>query len=248
MKVILNKDISNLGEEGDIKDVARGYARNFLIPKKLVMPYTREALAILESRREQLGQRREEKEKAALDTKTRLESEDLVLEMPAGERGRLFGSVTSATIVDALAGQGITVQRKRLDIPDKTIKSVGTTRVRIRLYGDEEAELKVVVRAVGSKGDEAVVPEGPKAEAGPATETPAATEDATAPVSEPPASEPPAVEDVPETETVADEAPVDDADTADGESATGKSPGESLDKSLEKSLAEDEAESTDTKA
>ena len=239
MKVILNKDISNLGEEGDIKDVARGYARNYLIPKKLVMPYTREALAILESRREQLGQRREEKEKAALDTKTRLESEDLVLEMPAGERGRLFGSVTSATIVDALAGQGISVERKRLEIPDKTIKSVGTTRVRIRLYGDEEAELKVVVRAVGSKGDEAVVPEGPKAEAGPATETPAATEDATAPVSEPPASDPPAVEDVPATETAADEAPADEVDTADGESATGKSPAESP--------AEDEAESTDTK-
>jgi len=270
MKVILNKDISNLGEEGDIKDVARGYARNFLIPKKLVMPYTREALAILESRRDQLDHRREEKEKAALDTKTRLESEDLVLEMPAGERGRLFGSVTSATIADALAGQGITVQRKRLDIPDKTIKSVGTTRVRIRLYGDEEAELKVVVRAVGSKGDEAVVPEGPKAEAGPATETPAATEDATAQDSDAPvvdnastaetnvettteavvegAADETVSEDVPATETVADEAPTDEVDTADGESATGKSPGESLDKSLDKSSAEDEAESADTKA
>ena len=136
MKVILNKDISNLGEEGDIKDVARGYARNFLIPKQLVMPYTREALAILESRRERLDERRKEKQKAALDIKTRLESEELVLEMPAGERGRLFGSVTSATIVDALAAQGITVERKRLEIPEKTIKSVGTTRVRVRLYGE----------------------------------------------------------------------------------------------------------------
>ncbi len=157
MKVILNKDIPSLGEEGDIKDVARGYARNFLIPKQLVMPYTREALAILESRRERLGERRKEKQKAALDIKTRLESEELVLEMPAGERGRLFGSVTSATIVDALAVQGITVERKRLEIPDKTIKSVGTTRVRVRLYGEEEAELKVIVRAVGSKGGEAAV-------------------------------------------------------------------------------------------
>jgi len=167
MKVILNKDISNLGEEGDIKDVARGYARNFLIPKQLVMPYTREALAILESRRERLDERRKEKQKAALDIKTRLESEELVLEMPAGERGRLFGSVTSATIVDALAAQGITVERKRLEIPEKTIKSVGTTRVRVRLYGEEEAELKVVVRAVGSKGEEAAVAEteAPPAEA-----------------------------------------------------------------------------------
>ncbi|TFG61942.1 MAG: 50S ribosomal protein L9 [Gemmatimonadales bacterium] len=150
MKVILNKDIPNLGEEGDIKTVARGYARNFLIPKSLVMPYTREAIAILESRRERLDQRRVEKQKAAMDIKTRLETEDLVLEMPAGDRGRLFGSVTSATIVDALAAQGISIERRRLEIPEKTIKSIGTTRVRVRLYGDEEAELKVVVRAVGS--------------------------------------------------------------------------------------------------
>ena len=151
MKVILNKDIPNLGEEGEIKDVARGYARNFLIPKNLVMPYTRDALAILESRRERLSQRREEKRKAALDIKTRLETEELVLEMPAGDRGRLFGSVTTANIVDALAARGITIERKRLEIPEKTIKNVGTTRIRVRLYGDEEAELKVIVKAVGGK-------------------------------------------------------------------------------------------------
>lgn len=153
MKVILNKDIPSLGEEGDIKDVARGYARNYLIPNKLVMPYTREALSILESRREQLVQRKEEKRKAALDIKTRLETEVLTLEMPAGERGRLFGSVTSANIVDLLAAKGISVERKRIEIPEKTIKSVGTVRVHVRLYGDEEAELKVVVTAAGGKGD-----------------------------------------------------------------------------------------------
>jgi len=106
MKVILNQDISNLGEEGEIKDVARGYARNYLIPKKLVMPYTREALSMLESRRETIEQRREEKRKAAMDIKTRLETEPLVIEMPAGDRGRLFGSVTSATIAEALAAGG----------------------------------------------------------------------------------------------------------------------------------------------
>ncbi len=194
MKVILNKDIPSLGEEGDIKVVARGYARNFLIPKQLVMPYTREALAILESRRERLDERREEKQKAALDIKTRLESEDLVLDMPAGERGRLFGSVTSATIVDALAVQGITVERKRLEIPDKTIKSVGTTRVRVRLYGEEEAELKVVVRAVGSKGEEAAVA---KTEVPPAEAAAEATSEATS-------------EDV-----VAEETAVDEEQTAD---------------------------------
>ncbi len=149
MKVILSQDITNLGEEGEIKDVARGYARNYLIPKKLVMPYTREALSLLESRREQIEQRRDEKRKAAMDTKTRLESEPLNIEMPAGDRGRLFGSVTSATIADALAAQGIDVERRRIDIPEKTIKNVGTTYVRVRLYGDEEAELRVDVTPAG---------------------------------------------------------------------------------------------------
>lgn len=154
MKVILNQDIANLGEEGDIKDVARGYARNFLIPKKLVMPYTKEALSMLESRREAIDKRREEKRTAATDTKTRLETEPLVIEMPAGDRGRLFGSVTSATIADALASQGIEVERRRIDIPDKTIKNLGTTYVRVRLYGDQEAELRVDVKAAGGEAAE----------------------------------------------------------------------------------------------
>ena len=154
MKVILSKDIPSLGEEGDIKVVARGYARNYLIPQKLVMPYTPESLAILESRRESIEQRRAEKSKAAMDVKERLESESLVIRMPAGERGRLFGSVTSATVIEALAARGITVERKRVEIPGKTIKSVGTTRVRVRLYGDEEAELKIVVEGTSSTGGE----------------------------------------------------------------------------------------------
>ncbi len=150
MKVILNQDIPNLGEEGDIKDVARGYARNFLIPRKLVMPYSRESMAIFASRKEAIEARREEKRKSALDIKTRLESEPLEIKMPAGDRGRLFGSVTSANIADALAAKGIEVERRRIDVPDKTIKSVGTVYVRVRLYGEEEAELRVEVAASGA--------------------------------------------------------------------------------------------------
>lgn len=176
MKVILNQDIANLGEEGDIKDVARGYARNYLIPKRMVMPYTREALSMLESRREAIEQRREEKRKAATDVKTRLETEPLEIEMPAGDRGRLFGSVTSATLADALAARGIDVERRRIDIPDKTIKNVGTTYVRVRLYGDQEAELRVDVKPAGgaaaaeTAASEAAAPEAAAAEEAPSTE------------------------------------------------------------------------------
>lgn len=202
MKVILNQDIPNLGEEGEIKDVARGYARNFLIPKKLVLPYTREALAIFESRKEAIEARKEEKRKGALDIKTRLESEPLELKMPAGERGRLFGSVTNANIADALAAKGIDVERRRIDIPDKTIKSVGTVYVRVRLYGDEEAELRVDVTASGAKPEGAVAEAAPAtSEAAPATadEASEAVEAADAATEEAaPAEDAPASEDAPE--------------------------------------------------
>jgi len=175
MKVILNQDIANLGEEGEIKDVARGYARNYLIPKKLVMPYTREALSVLESRREVIENRREEKRKAATDVKTRLETEPLEIEMPAGDRGRLFGSVTSANIADALASHGIEIERRRIDIPEKTIKNIGTTYVRVRLYGDQEAELRVDVKAAGG---EAAAAQAPATETGAAGVSAAADEEA----------------------------------------------------------------------
>lgn len=198
MKVILNKDVQNLGEEGDIKDVARGYARNYLIPNRLVMPYSTANIAILESRREEIQKRRQEKVTAAQGVKERLESESLTLMMPAGENGRLFGSVTSATIAEALDSKGIPVERKRIDIPEKTIKVVGTTRVRVRLYGDEEAELRVVVEPSGGKPAEAGKP------AKPAPVAAAAPAAAPAPASAAAESEAPAVVEAP-AETRPDE-------------------------------------------
>jgi large subunit ribosomal protein L9 len=249
MKVILNKDVANLGEEGDIKDVARGYARNFLIPKKLVMPYTPESLAILESRREAIEQRRAEKSRAAMDTRSRLEAEPLVIEMPAGDKGRLFGSVTSATICDALAAQGITVERKRIEIPEKTIKQVGTTRVRVRLYGDEEAELRVVVNPAGGAvpGDtaekaevaspgkdekgvvsaEEVAAEEITAEAdGAAEQKPDAEETADMAETQPEAAEEPPAES--EAETAAEVVDEVDAEADEEDPADEKSPDESI--------------------
>jgi large subunit ribosomal protein L9 len=204
MKVILNQDIPNIGEEGDIADVARGYARNYLIPKKMVLPYTRDALAMLESRRETIEQRRAEKLKLAQDVKTRLETEALELTMPAGDRGRLFGSVTSATIAEALAAKGIDVERKRIDIPEKTIKTTGTAYVRVRLYGDEEAELRVNVSGAGGQASAAAAEES---ESKPQAAT------------EPKASE----ETAPEADTATDEAVAADEESAVADEETPKS-------------------------
>ncbi len=145
MKVILNCDVPNLGEEGDICEVARGYARNFLIPRNMVLMHSRQNSALIESRRAAIEQRKVEKRKQASSMKEQIESEPLVFTMAAGDRGKLFGSVTTATIVDELDKRGISVERRKVDIPDGTIKSVGTHTVRVRLYGEEEAELTVRV-------------------------------------------------------------------------------------------------------
>lgn len=151
MKVILNSDLPNLGEEGDICDVADGYARNYLLPRKLVLQYNNQNLALLEGRREAIENRREQKRKEAMSVRERLETEPLEISMPAGENGRLFGSVTSATVAEYLEKNGIDVERKQIDIPGNTIKSVGTTKIRVRLYDNQEAELLVEVKAAGTE-------------------------------------------------------------------------------------------------
>ncbi len=154
MKVILNKDVPNLGEEGDICEVARGYARNYLIPRGFGVLHTPQNLALLASKRRAIEKRKEEKRQAALGLKSRIEELSLSLEMTAGEGGRLFGSVTNATIIAELAKAGIQIERKKIEIPDRSIRSTGNHVVRVRLYGNEVAQLKVQVVGSGKKPQE----------------------------------------------------------------------------------------------
>ncbi len=151
MKVILNTDIPSLGEEGDVCDVAPGYARNYLLPRKMVLLDNKEGRSIIEGRRASIERRKEEKRKAALSTKERIESEALELKMPAGANGKLFGSVNSATIREALGRRGLEIDRKNIDIPERTIKATGNYRVGIRLYGGEVADLQVQVSPTGGQ-------------------------------------------------------------------------------------------------
>ena len=167
-KVILNHDIPNLGEEGDVITVANGYARNFLIPKKMVVPFNKATIALFESRKAAIERRKEEKRDEAKSMKERLESLDLVIPMTAGESGRLFGSVSNANIVEELAKKGIVIERKRIDVQAHSIKMVGRYPVSVKLYGDEVAEMKIEVVASGApvktKAPEAVVKPEPVAE------------------------------------------------------------------------------------
>jgi large subunit ribosomal protein L9 len=144
-KVILSQDVYNLGEEGDICEVARGYARNFLIPKALAVPYNRENIAVFESRREAIAKRKEEKRKHALGLKEQLEGAEIVIKMTAGDSGKLFGSVTNTMVVEELKKMGIQVEKKKVDVPSSAIKMVGEYTVKVKLYESELADVKLIV-------------------------------------------------------------------------------------------------------
>jgi large subunit ribosomal protein L9 len=161
MKVILNQDIENLGEEGDICEVARGYARNYLIPRNMVLQFNDRNKAIIESRREAINARKEEKRKAAQSARERIESEEMVLTMPAGRNKKLFGSVTPQTIASELEKWGIYVEKKRIEIPENTIKTIGNFKVSVKLYEEEEATLSVAVKPTADSEAAKIDPEAP---------------------------------------------------------------------------------------
>ncbi|MDR1174272.1 MAG: 50S ribosomal protein L9 [Treponema sp.] len=145
MKVILNKDLSTLGEEGDVKDVAKGYARNFLFPRGIALPYNDRTVKLFEGRKEEIEGRKAEKRKDAAGLKEKLENVELTITMPAGPNGRLYGAVTTQTIMDELAKQGFRVERKRIELMGSNFKSVGKYKALIKLYESAAAEIGITV-------------------------------------------------------------------------------------------------------
>lgn len=151
MKVILNQDLSNLGEEGDVKVVTDGYGRNYLIPRGIAVPYSKANVEIFRQKKNAIEARKDSKRKDASSLRDKLVGEVVKFAMPVGEKGRLFGAITSANIVEELAKSGISVERKKVDVPDHSIKVVGNYTVKVKLYGGEVADLKVVVEATEEK-------------------------------------------------------------------------------------------------
>ncbi|MCQ2612000.1 MAG: 50S ribosomal protein L9 [Treponemataceae bacterium] len=165
MKVILNSDVKHLGEEGDVKIVANGYARNYLFPRNLALPYNDLTVAYFESKKEEIEARKAQKRKDSASLKEKLDALNLVIPMPAGANGKLYGAVTNITIAEALAKEGFEVERKRIDVPGATIKNLGKYTVTVRLYEASVATIAVEVK----NQDEVGKPE----EAAPEAEAPA---------------------------------------------------------------------------
>ena len=149
MKVILNEDVRHLGEIGDVKNVAAGYFRNYLFPRKLAVACTPAAEARFNARKAEIEAYKEQKRKDSLSLKDKLEELEVVLSMPAGKTGKLYGGVTSQTLVDFYAKNGFEIERRRIEIPSRAIKAVGNYTAKIRLYENASAEVKIVVKAQG---------------------------------------------------------------------------------------------------
>jgi large subunit ribosomal protein L9 len=158
MKVILDKDLSPLGEEGDVRDVAKGYARNYLFPRGIALPYTDKTVKLFESRREEIEARKADKRKDAAGIKEKLEALDLVLTMPAGANGKLYGAVTSQTVADELTRQGFPIERKRVELPGNSFKSVGKYKVTVKLYESASAEVNLTVEGQAIKVETRAAP------------------------------------------------------------------------------------------
>jgi large subunit ribosomal protein L9 len=186
MKVILNKDLAPLGEEGDVRDVAKGYARNYLFPRGIAFPYTESVISLFEARKEEIAARKEAKRKDAASVKEKLEALELVIIMPAGANGKLYGAVTTQTVADELTKQGFQIERKRIELAGNSFKSVGKYKVTVKLYESEAAEVTVTVQAQEIKVE-------PRAPARPRRRRDAEAPPREASAEQPEPAEPPAV-------------------------------------------------------
>jgi large subunit ribosomal protein L9 len=148
VKVILTKDVPKLGKSGEMRLVADGFATNFLIPQRLAVPAAGGAYRAwqhdIASREDKRVRERGEAEIAA----TRIASTTLTMGVKVGEGGKLYGSITTKDIGDALARRGIEVDRHKIDL-EEPLKTLGTYKVAIKVYAGMTAEVTVVVEPKG---------------------------------------------------------------------------------------------------
>jgi large subunit ribosomal protein L9 len=146
MEVILREHVDNLGRRGEVVKVADGYARNYLLPRKLALVATEGNKKQIERERAKFEAKEQEERKVAEALAARLANIEVVIARRVGETEALYGSVTSADIVEALAAKGFDIDRRKLQLPEP-IKSLGEMDVPIRLARDVSASVKVKVVA-----------------------------------------------------------------------------------------------------
>lgn len=145
MQIILQEDVDKLGTRGQVVEVAEGYARNFLLPRKLAMPASAGNLKRLEKIRTTLAKLTATERDAAQKVADALNTVVISLTRKAGENDHMFGSVTSADLAEELAKLGHTVDKRKIQLAEP-IRTLGEYQVPVRLYSEVAAEFKVVVK------------------------------------------------------------------------------------------------------
>jgi len=146
MEVILRETIDNLGRAGQVVKVADGYARNFLLPRKLAYPATPGNLKVIESERQYLVRKEEKQKDESEKLKQMLDAVEIVIRRKVGEQNALYGSVTKSDVADELEKKGFQVEKRKIHMEDH-IKQVGEFEIPIRLFKDVTAHIKLKVEA-----------------------------------------------------------------------------------------------------
>ena len=144
MKVILKNDVPKIGRKGELLEVKEGYARNYLIPNGLAMEATGGTMKQFEEEKKSNDRRKAKEKEEAQALAARLKAVALSLKHKAGEEGRLFGSITSAEIAEALKAKGFEIDKKKI-VLDEPIRLVGSYDVRVKLHPEVSASVPVEV-------------------------------------------------------------------------------------------------------
>lgn len=144
MRVILLHDIDKVGKKYDVKEVADGYARNFLIPKGLARPATEEALKWLEAQKEIAAKKVEEELKKVQEMASAIDGQEIIIPVKVGEEGQLFESITSQKISEKLKEIGFEIRKNQIELPEP-IRELGEFLLKIKFEHNLEAEIKVIV-------------------------------------------------------------------------------------------------------
>ena len=146
VKIILQTDVAGLGEEGEVKEVAGGYARNYLLPRKLAVPATKGNLKIREQQHEQIAHKQEHRRAEARELADQLAGQALQFGVRVGAQGRLYGSVTAQDIAERLKSEaGIEIDRRSIDLKEP-LRALGDYDVPVRVAHAVTAHLKVTLR------------------------------------------------------------------------------------------------------
>jgi large subunit ribosomal protein L9 len=150
MEVILREHVDNLGRRGELVKVADGYARNYLLPRKLALLATAGNKKVIEREKEKFDVKEAEEQKVAQAVADRLASVEIEIARKVGETDALFGSVTNADVAESLAAKGFDIDRRKVQLHEP-IKKLGEFTVPVKLHRDVVVSLKVKVVADGGK-------------------------------------------------------------------------------------------------